>query len=403
MTFFMMFRDNFKVSCQMLLSHKLRSILSIIGIVFGILALLVTLAIGEGTRRKIMKTVESMGANLIYVSARPTLQEGGHLDYLPLTEAEGERLSQLKGISAYAPTLSSALLMRIENVDRAMTVEGVTSSYQIVRELKMASGRFLADQDLENQKRVVVIGSDLARELFHSQNPLRQILHIWEGSFQIVGVLEKKGRTVGVDFDHQILMPLSSLQEIQGHFREIQGIWIRAQESDLTQQVMDQTRRLLNRQDIEIWNQEALLSQKSRMTRAFQWALGAIAFVSLLIGGIGMMNVLLVSVAERVKEIGLRKAVGATSWDILFQFIFESLFLTFMGAGIGILLGIWVGDSVAWSLNVWLPGTERWEAVFSWNTVGAALHFTLWMGLIFGLYPASKASRLDPCEALSYL
>ena len=394
-------RDNIRISFQMISSHKLRSLLSVMGIVFGILTLLVTLAIGEGTRQRILRTVEAMGANLVYVSPEVVLQEEQKLDYTPLTDSECARLSQLQGVLAYAPTLSAASLIRLGKIEKVITIEGVTPSQQIVRDLSINKGRFVADEDVDQSSRVAVLGYDLAQAIHPDQSPLGQVLHLWGASFKIVGVLERKGRTLGVDFDSQIFIPLTTLQEIQGKTGEIQGVWIRALDSNLTKDIMIQTRNLFSRKDLEIWNQEELLAKKDRISKVFKWALGAIALVSLLIGGIGVMNVLLVSVAERIKEIGIRKAVGASFLDILFQFIFESLLLALIGAFFGVVFGMVVGDYVAWILNALIPSAEKWEAVFSWGAIGVALHFTFWVGLIFGIYPAWKAARLDPCEALT--
>jgi putative ABC transport system permease protein len=371
------------------------------GIVFGILTLLVTLAIGEGTRQRILRTVEAMGANLVYVSPEIVLLEEQKLDYTPLTVSECERLNQLQGVLAYAPTLNAASLIRLGKIEKVITIEGVTPSQQIVRDLSINKGRFVADEDVDQSSRVVVLGYDLAQAIHPDQNPLGQVLHLWGTSFKIVGVLERKGRTLGVDFDSQIFIPLTTLQEIQGKTGEIQGVWIRALDSNLTKDIMNQTRNLFSRKDLEIWNQEELLAKKDRISKVFKWALGAIALVSLLIGGIGVMNVLLVSVAERIKEIGIRKAVGASFLDILLQFIFESLLLALIGAFFGVVFGMVVGDYVAWILNALIPSAEKWEAVFSWGAIGVALHFTFWVGLIFGIYPAWKAARLDPCEALT--
>lgn len=402
MRLWIVLHDNLRVSLQMIISHKLRFFLSVLGIVFGIFTLLVTLAIGEGTRQKILRTIEAMGANLVYVSPQIVLQADQRLDYTPLTIQECQRLDQLRSASAYSPILNTAVSLSVNRSDKVITIEGVTSSYQMVRELTMDEGRFLADEDIARNARVAVIGFDLAQQLFPNQNALNEVLHLWDSSFKIVGVLGRKGKTMGVDFDQQIMLPLSTLQEILGKSGELQGIWIRASNSDLTKEVALETQKILARRDLEIWDQEALLAKKNRITQALKWALGSIASVSLLIGGIGIMNVLLVSVFERVKEIGIRKAVGATSWDILFQFIFESLLLTLIGGSLGILLGIGAGDYVAWALNTFIPSQDKWEAVLSWNAIGVVLHFTFWVGLIFGLYPAWKASRLDPCEALAY-
>ncbi|MBI1884410.1 MAG: ABC transporter permease [Chlamydiae bacterium] len=398
----LIFYDHLKTAFQMVSTHRLRSLLSVVGIVFGVLTLMVTLSIGEGTRRKIMKTIEAMGSNLIYVSSHAGMSQDAGFEYIPLTEAECQRFKEVKGIEAYAPILSSAFLMQASTFQQVIPVEGTTPSYQRVRDLALDQGRFLADEDVLKESRGVVIGKDLAQFLFPFQNPLNQKVHLWDESFKVVGVLQKKGRTFGVDFDREVLMPLSTLQQIQGKRGEVQGAWIRTPRGDLTKQVMRQMEILLSRKDVEIWDQEALLSKKDRITRAFKWSLGSIALVSLLIGGIGVMNVLLVSVAERIREMGLRKAVGATSRDILFQLIFESVFLTLTGSCVGILLGLVTGDFIAWLLNTLLPSTEKWEAVFSWSSIGVAFHFSLWVGLLFGLYPAWKASRLDPCEALTY-
>ncbi len=386
----------------MLSSHKLRSLLSVIGIVFGILTLLVTLAIGEGTRQKILKTIEAMGANLISITPQSMSEEGQWVQNRPLTLQDIRCLEQLQGIVAYAPFLGSAFMMKVGSTEKVITLEGVTSSFALVRDLNLQSGRFLVEEDISNHAKVIVLGWQLAQELFPNQNPLGQTCHLWDSNFQIVGVLAQKGRIWGVDFDREIFLPITTLQEMQGQSGEIHGVWIRSTASNLVKNVIRQTQDLFKNRKLEIWDQEELLIKKNRITYAFKWALGSIAMISLMIGGIGIMNVLLVSVSERVKEIGVRKAVGATAWDILFQFVFESFFLTFIGALLGIVLGILISGSITMILNHFLPMADRWEAILSWEAIAVALHFTFWVGLFFGLYPAWKASRLDPCEALAY-
>jgi len=397
-----MLQDAVRVSFQMILSHKLRSLLSILGIVFGILTLIVTLAIGEGTRQKIMRTIESMGANLVHISIKPQMQEGQNISYRPLNENEIFRLNQLKGVDALSSVLSSAVLMRLNEREEVITVEGVEPGYGKVRELILKRGRFISDEDIARKTRVAILGADLAQKLKLGPNPLGQTIHVLDTSFQVIGLLDRKGRTIGADLDKQIIIPISSLQEIQGRPGEVQSVWIRALRSELTRTIIGQAEMLLARKDLEIWDQEALLLKKDRITRAFKWALGAIALVSLLIGGIGVMNVLLVSVSERIKEIGIRKAVGANFYDILLQFLFESVFLTLIGAVLGIALGVMTGDYAAWMLNLFIPSTEGWQADYSWEAIAVAIHFTFWVGLIFGVYPAWKAASLDPCEALTY-
>lgn len=394
--------ETLTIGLRMLGAHKLRSVLSISGIVFGIITLVVTLSIGEGTRRKVMRTIEAMGANLVHVKPKAVLQEGDILSYAPLTLRECERLDQLKGVQAYSLVLGCAAVMVVRGFEEPFAVQGTIPQDEITRDLTTQQGRFLAFEDLAQHSRVVVLGADLAADLAGAGKILDRDITLFESRFRVIGVLARKGRTIGADFDRTILMPLTTLQELQGKGSEVHGVWIRAESPERTRDVISQIRSLFVRTDLEIWDQESLLIKRDKMTRAFKWALGSIALVSLLIGGIGIMNVLLVSVAERIREIGIRKAVGASQVDIFLQFLLESFSLTFLGSLIGMVLGTAIAGGVAGILNALIPTQQGWEAASSANAIGISLHFTFWIAMIFGVYPAWNASKLDPCEALIY-
>ena len=399
----------FEVAVYMIRANKLRSFLSVLGMIFGVATLIVTLSIGEGTRRQILKTIEAMGSNLVIVT--PKVQGGGGSSSGSFTMLGKAELSSLKNsleeVEAIAPIINGAFTVTSGSTEKVFYVEGTTGYYALVRDLVQEKGRFITAADVDDSSRICVLGKKIADTFFKNADPAGKTVSIEGASFVVTGVLKEKGRALGIDFDRTLFIPISTMQEMIGRQGQIARIYLKAESSEKTGPLVQGVKNILRvllkgRGGFEVWDQEALLKEKNRMTQIFKAALGSIAMISLLIGGIGIMNVLLISVTERVREVGLRKAIGASPLDIMFQFVCESVLLSVIGGLAGVLLGIFLGDIAAGMLIRFLPEGGQWQSVISVNSVLVSVLFSVGVGLVFGMYPAVKAAKLDPCEALTY-
>lgn len=408
MSFLLILWDNMQSAFKMMMSSKLRSILSMLGMVFGVATLITTISIGEGTRYQVIKAIESMGSNLVVISPKIEFERIREEGYFPLTMNDLNPIGEaVENIEFIAPEVSAVKDVSFYDKMEHVLISGTTPQFKEIRDYELSKGRFLLDHDVETNKKVCVLGSGTAKKLFGNNIPLDTNIQIGTDSYRVIGIMKEKGRGFGVDFDNRIIVPLTTLQQQIGRENVINRIIIKVQESANTKNVVAQIINILKgirkgREDYEVWDQEELLEKKKRMTQVFKIALGSIAIISLIIGGIGIMNVLLISVTERVKEIGLRKALGATTFDLILQFIFESLLLSASGGILGIILGSLLGDYVAQALTKFLPEEGTWMSIVSWDSIVISFCFSVLVGFFFGLYPAIKASALDPCEALTY-
>jgi putative ABC transport system permease protein len=413
----MLFSENFKIALRALRANKMRSILTILGIVIGVATVVALLAIGKGATASITQEIQSGGSNLLTVSAgRQRVGFGGghggqshqasylyYADYLVLERGLTDT------VSAMAAVVQVSYLIKFEEVSFNTSVLGVTEDYQKVRALSVAEGRFISDGDNKGQSQVVILGDQIARDLFGSLSPVGKLISINGIKFEVVGVLEVKGSSIGSP-DDSIFIPMETAYNklfgemaIQDGKKVVSSILVSVSTTEAMDAVAAQIEFMIRRShnlavsdelDFNVLSQTDVLSTLTSVTDTLTIFLGAIAGISLLVGGIGIMNIMLVSVTERTKEIGLRKAVGATRNQILTQFLIETVTLSLLGGILGILLGI----GIAWvfALSGMIP------SVITADSILLAFTFALAIGIFFGLYPAYRAANLHPMVALRY-
>jgi putative ABC transport system permease protein len=389
-------------------THKLRSSLTILGIVIGVGAVITLMSIGRGAEAQILTNIQSMGSNLVTI--RPGAftfggVRGGTSETLTMEDAEAI-LRQVPYISAVAPSYSSNLQLVVGGKNTNSQVSGVTTDYMSINNMKIASGTLFSEQDYQRGTKVAVLGSSVAETLFGNANPIGQQMRMGTIIVHVIGVLESKGGTFNSP-DDAILIPLTAMQQAvaqpltpQGG-RIVSNITLTVSDQSQTQNVIDDITSLLRSRhrlgpgaddDFRIMSTEEIASTLSQTMGTLTLLLGAIAAISLLVGGIGVMNIMLVSVLERTREIGIRKALGARERDIWIQFLIEAAFLTFAGGIIGIICG-WVVSKIIDSIGVM-------TTLVTPDIVILAVSVSICIGLFFGFYPAWNASRLNPIEAL---
>ncbi len=404
-----------QVAIESIVAHKLRAILTMLGIIIGVAAVLTTMGIGRGAAANITSRIESQGTNLLTInpgasSSGGVRGESGSAGTLTLGDAEALKNWEIHpAIARVAPEYTANARLVYANNNTQDQVTGVTVEYQEVRNLKVASGRFLTEEEVESQRQAVVLGSELAANLFDEENPVGLSLRINAQPFQVVGVLEESGGFGRTSPDERAFIPIGVAQgrlfnapRYRGEYT-VSSINVQAAGSaqvEAAEQQIETTLRLRhnlkpdNDNDFTIFNQASLLETASDISQTLTIFLGAIGAVSLIVGGIGIMNIMLVSVTERTREIGLRKAIGAHDNDILLQFLIEALVLCFFGG----LIGVGLAYGLAALLSQ-IPGFT-FSVVIQPDSLALALGFSLLSGLIFGIYPAMRATQLDPIEAL---
>ncbi len=405
--------NNIRVALRALRANMLRSSLTVLGIVIGVAAVVALLSIGRGATQGITSSVESMGTNLITISSARAFGSGmgGSASTGTLLFSDFEKITaKVNGMRAIAPYYSSMEQVSTTNRTSNYTVMGVTSDYKEATNQVVQEGRWLTSEDYASKSRVVVIGATVATDLFEGLNPIGRKIKINNAQYEVVGVLASKGTMGFQTGDNNIFLPLStgygkvfgSRAMSQGKYT-LSGITISAVNADDVGTMITSIETVLRSQHnlglsdelpFSVSSQASMLSSLSTITATMTALLGAIASISLLVGGIGIMNITLVSVTERTREIGLRKAVGAPQKAILFQFLVETMTLSILGGVIGIILGA----SIAWLFTF----LELITAVVTVDVLLLSFSFSALIGLFFGIYPAYQASRLRPIEALRY-
>jgi putative ABC transport system permease protein len=392
-------------------THKLRSSLTILGIVIGVAAVIALMSIGRGASADILARIEGMGSDLITISPGSSFFGGvrsaaGSVRTLSQEDAAAIE-DQVAYVSMVAPTYSASLQVVVggENVNSQVT--GVPPEYYDIQNLEMAYGSFFSDYDYQRGAKVVVLGSNVKETLFGDADPIGQQIRMGTNIVRVIGVLESKEGFMGASPDDAILIPLTAMQQMVAQPRTSQGdrivssIVLTVSDEEQTGYVVDEITSLLRDQhrlgpnvedDFRVISIQEIAETVSEATGTMTLLLGAIAAISLLVGGIGVMNIMLVSVLERTREIGIRKALGARERDIWTQFLIEAAFLTLAGGIIGVIIG--------WLVSYFVNSAGIMTTIVSADIVILAVSVSVGIGLFFGFYPAWNASRLNPIEAL---
>jgi putative ABC transport system permease protein len=388
--------ETYKLSLRALKAHKIRSFLTMLGVIIGVFAVSSLVSLGVGIQNYINQQFDELGSNLIFVvpgtvdftrdpseSYSKNKLEQKHIDLINVYAADY--------ISNITPNLRIAENVVYKNKNYLASVQGSNYLAPDIYNVELKEGRFFTRAEERAKAKVAIIGPLVAKELFPNQNPIGNKIRIGNGFYEVIGVAKEKGR----DFDQQVEVPYTSLIETSG-LRFYSAIVIKAKNTEEIELTMRQVElallRDLKEDDFSIMSQEDILSSIQNILGVLTIGLGAIAGISLLVGGIGIMNIMLVSVTERIKEIGLRKAVGATSFNIALQFLFESVILSVLGGLIGLFFG-WLTTVI---VSPYFPAQIPF-----WGVI-LAFGFSVLVGVVFGTYPAIMASKKDPIEALRY-
>jgi len=397
---------NALLSCEILAAHKLRTVLSVLGIVVGIAAVILMVSIGKGIEKEIVDQIKGMGTNLIVVNAGLTRIVAGRQRQMDIVTTllpdDAEAVAQeCPSVALAAPVARKKLAARWESETTNTLVMGTTPDGFEIRNFTAASGRLFNAEECRGRRRVAVLGPTAAKNLFGDEDPIGQRIRVGRVPFEVVGVTSPKGVDVnGMDQDDVILVPLQSAMRRLLNVTHVEAVYVQARSSDVLDRAEDEIAALLQERhrldgkpnDFTIQNQATLLRTERETTRSLTLLIGSVAGISLLVGGVGILAVMLISVRERTNEIGLRRAVGALRRDIQNQFLFESAILAAAGGFLGTAIGVVGALSVS--------GLGYTQAIVSWRAVVVSLGFSVVMGVVFGIYPAMRAARLEPIQAL---
>ncbi len=380
-----------KMALKNIRSNKVRAILTMLGIIIGVSSVIVLVSIGEGSSKSVAANINSLGTNLITVSISNT--------DTPYTLDDVNKISKLNNIKHVSPVLTGRATLKNGETTSQTSLTGTTSDYESVRNVSVQSGRFISAVDMDFRQKVAVLGSDTAATLFAGKSPVNQTVLVNGESYKIVGVLNSKGGSMGQNQDDSIIIPFSTAQRLL-KTTHIQQLYAQATSEGAVTPAMSSINRLLfqtfngDSDSFSVFNQQDVVDTMSSVSKTMTMMLGGIASISLLVGGIGIMNIMFVSVTERTKEIGIRKAIGAKGKDILSQFLIEAIVLSAMGGILGVGIGM-----AATKIYTMATGSM---AAYSLPVILSAFLFSVAVGVVFGVFPANKASRLHPIQALRF-
>jgi len=397
-----------RIALRALARNKLRAFLTMLGIIIGVGAVIAMVAIGEGAKSTIRAQIAALGTNVLIVLPGSNVQGGvraGFGNVNTLLDADGKAMArELPSVAFVSPVLRRQEQVVAANLNWGTLAQGVAPEFQQIRDWEVAQGRFLHEGDMESAAKVAVIGQTVARQLFGSDDALDAVIRIRNIPFRVVGVLVPKGQTgQGTDQDDTVMIPYTTMQKRLMRITWVQSIVVKAVGAERVEEAQEQIILLLRQRhrigperedDFNVRNLSDIAEAATTTARVMAVLLGSVASISLLVGGIGIMNIMLVSVTERTREIGIRMAVGARSRDIMLQFLVEAVVMAATGGLMGILLGI--GSSEV--IKQW----AQWPTLINPAIIVIAFLFSGAVGVFFGFYPAKKAANLDPIEALRY-
>ncbi|WP_273419233.1 ABC transporter permease [Veillonella caviae] len=402
-----MYKESFLMAWASLIANKLRSILTMLGIIIGVAAVIALVSIGNGVKQDIQDSISSLGSNLLMVmpgaprtpGVRPT---AGSQKTLKVSDYEA--IAKLDGVKAASPYTAGSYVAIYQSKNWTTSVSGVNYNFQDVNNWNMQEGRFISEKNVQNRERIAVVGQTVVKNLFAGEDPVGKEIRVKNIPFRVIGVLESKGNgTMGNDQDDVIFIPYTTAMERVEGVDYLRMIYVVAKDENGIDRLQSDIENLLRVRhgikdpeldNFNIQNMKSIMNTMEQTTGTLTLFLGAVAAISLVVGGIGIMNIMLVSVTERTREIGIRKALGATYNVIVTQFLIEAVVISLMGGIVGIALGIGASH---------LIGTlSGMSTVISIPTIILSFGFSMAIGLVFGIYPARKAAKLNPIDALHY-
>ena len=402
-----MYKESFLMAWASLIANKMRSILTMLGIIIGVAAVIALVSIGNGVKQDIQNSISSLGSNLLMVMPGAPRTPGvrpsaGSMKSLKVSDYEA--IAKLDGVKAASPMTNGSYVVIYQNKNWTTSVSGVSYNYLDVNNWSMKSGRFLSEKNVQNRERVAVVGKTVVKNLFGDEDPVGAEIRVKNIPFRIIGVLNSKGSgAMGNDQDDMVVIPYTTAMERVEGVDYLRMIYVVGKDENGIDRLQSDIENLLrvrhgikdtNLDDFNIQNMNSIMETMEETTGTLTLFLGAVAAISLVVGGIGIMNIMLVSVTERTREIGVRKALGATYSVIVTQFLIEAVVISLMGGIIGIIIGIGSSKLIGMASGM--------STVISVPTIVMSFAFSMAIGLIFGIYPARKAAKLNPIDALHY-
>ncbi len=401
----MLIFDLLRMALRSLVANKMRTFLTTLGIIIGVASVISMISLGEGARRQTLSTIAKFGTNIITVKPGEKKNRhvsSGKVETLLLKDAYAieERIKKISGVSAQVYRSGQ---LKYGNKNSNSTVRGTGKDYARLANFQMEYGRFFNEQEIRTARRICVLGATVVKNLFHGANPVGKTIKVEGDNYLVIGSTVAKGALSWFDPDDQIFIPITTAQKRLFGMDYVQSIDVQVETVNDIETVKTDIENLIRRRhnifegkknDFYVQNSAEWLNSWGDAAKTFQYLLGGIAAISLMVGGIGIMNIMLVSVTERTREIGIRIAIGAKKKEIRQQFLIESVLISFLGGGIGVLLGILISKGVS-SLG-------GLDTIVSMQSILLAFGFSVGVGIFFGFYPANKAANLNPIDALRY-